>query len=455
MQSPQQRVAAPAPPAVSQQPPALAPGTLLVGRYLIHGHIGGGGFAHIYDAQDTVLGHRRAIKEAFYRDAQTQQQFQLEAEFLLNARHANLVRGYAVFADAGRFYLVMDYVDGQTVEEIAIQHIRQTGRPLGEAQVLDWIIPICDALHELHQQPTPIIHRDVKPANIKITHRGAPVLIDLGLAKLYAQGQRTIGAALAFTPGYAPPEQYQASGATDQRTDVYGLGATLYFLLTGYQPVEAPARISAHALPAPRTLNPAITVATEAVVLEAMALDPRARQQRALILKDGLVAARGALDAPAGQAVIAGPGNPNTFPVTPTHANGATALAMPAPAILPPQGAPAPGHQPVARLADWVGAVSREVHARTAAQPGEAQTTLAIMLSLVTFSLSALAVIWGWMLLWVVPALALAAFGLRRQMHQPREQRLREFWLLAWVSVCLSCAWPLLWLIVYWAAHRP
>lgn len=303
---PQQRPAQPMPqpmqpmaqqpiPPPPTQPPALAQGTLLAGRYLIQGYIGGGGFGHIYMAQDKVLGHRRAIKEAFYRDPQTQRQFRLEAEFLLNAHHPNLVRGYAVFEQAGRFYLVMDYVDGHTLEEINIQHIRRTGRPLPEAQVLDWILPICESLDGLHRQPTPIIHRDVKPANIKLTRQGIPILIDLGLAKLYNAGTQTLGAALAFTPGYAPPEQYQASGATDQRTDVYGMGATLFYLLTGYQPTEAPARLGPHALPAPRALNPSLSPATEAVILKAMTLDPAGRQQSAGILLAELRAARAGL----------------------------------------------------------------------------------------------------------------------------------------------------------------
>lgn len=303
MQQPQQQNHPPLP----TQPPALAPGTMLAGRYFIQGYIGGGGFGHIYKAQDRVLGYRRAIKEAFFRDPLTQRQFRLEAEFILNARHPNLVRGYAIFEQAGRFYLVMDYVNGNTLEEIAIQHIRHTNLPLSEAQVLDWILPICDAVHTLHSQPAPIIHRDVKPANIKLTREGAPVLIDLGLAKLYAQGTQTIGAALAFTPGYAPPEQYQASGATDQRTDIYGLGATLFYLLTGYQPTEAPARLSAQALPSLCALNPALSTTTEQIVLKAMSLDPAERQQDAHTLMRELAAARLAL-------------NPATIPVVQSSA---------------------------------------------------------------------------------------------------------------------------------------
>src|SRR5579859_5287261 len=314
----------PAPPAplAPAQPPTLAPGALLVGRYLVQGYIGGGGFAHIYRVEDRVLGHQRALKEAFYRDAQTAQQFRLEAEFLLNARHPNLVRGYAVFEHGGRFYLVMDYVDGQTLEEIAIQHIRRTRRPLAEAQVLDWILPVCDAIETLHAQPMPVIHCDVKPANSKLTRGGVPVLIDLGLAKLYAQGSNTLGAALAFTPGYAPPEQYQASGLTDQRTDIYGLGATLFYLLTGYQPTEAPARLSAQALPALCALNPALSTATEQIVLKAMSLDPAERQQDAHTLMRELAAARQALTSPASPAI---------------HSNATLAVVS---AAMPPQGSP-------------------------------------------------------------------------------------------------------------------
>ncbi len=286
----------PAPPGQAQ-PPALAPGTILLDRYLIQGYISGGGFGHIYKVLDNALGYRRALKEAFYQDPLTRYQFHLEAEFLLNTRHPNLLRGYAVFEQSGRLYLVMDYVDGHTLEEFAIDHIRRTVRPLPEARVLDWVLPVCGALHTLHTSPVPIIHRDVKPANVKITRSGVPILIDLGLAKLYAPGTQTIGAALAFTPGYAPPEQYRAVGATDARTDIYGIGASLFYLLTGYQPTEAPARIGALALPPLRQLTPTISALTERAVLRAMELDPAQRQQSALELEHALRAAREALRA--------------------------------------------------------------------------------------------------------------------------------------------------------------
>ncbi|HLY32647.1 MAG TPA: protein kinase [Ktedonobacterales bacterium] len=289
----------------SPQPPALPPGARLLNRFVIEGYIGGGGFGHIYRARDLVFDYHRAIKEAFYRDPGSQQQFHYEAEFLINARHPNLVQAYLVFSAGGRLYLVMDYVDGKTLEDIAIELIRRTGRTPTEAQVIDWVSPICDAVHTLHTQPRPIIHRDIKPANIKLSEsRGIPILIDLGLAKLYRHGHQTQAAALAFTPGYAPPEQYQATGATDQRTDVYGMGATLFFLLTGYQPTEAPARLSAQAQPAPRALNPALTPAIEQVVLKAMELDPRRRYQSMRELEQALLACREALAVPLIESVL-------------------------------------------------------------------------------------------------------------------------------------------------------
>jgi hypothetical protein len=331
---------APAPQPLAQ-PPALPPGTILLDRYLIQGYISGGGFGHIYKVLDNALGYRRALKEAFYQDRLTRYQFHLEAEFLLNTRHANLLRGYAVFEQAGRLYLVMDFVDGHTLEEIAIDHIRRTSAPLPEASILDWVIPVCGALHTLHTSPVPIIHRDVKPANIKMTRQGVPILIDLGLAKLYARGTKTIGAALAFTPGYAPPEQYRAAGATDARTDIYGMGASLFYLLTGYQPTEAPARIGALALPPLRQLNPHVSRPTEAIVLRAMELDPALRQQSALELEHALRAAREALRTGA-------PSHTGAFAVAPEpRPEPAYSAAVPEPAAPADQSEPgAPAWHP-------------------------------------------------------------------------------------------------------------
>ncbi len=429
----------PYPASAISQPQPLPAGTLLAGRYRLLGHLGGGGFAHIYDAHDTVLGHRRAIKEAFAQDASTQRQFQLEAEFVLNARHPNLVRGYAWFEHDGRYYLVMDFVDGATIEEYAIQYIHARGRPLSEARILDWVIPICDAAHTLHTQPTPIIHRDIKPANIKLTGAGVPVLIDLGLAKLYVRGTRTIGAALAFTPGYAPPEQYQASGATDARTDVYGLGATLYFLLTGYQPTESPARIAARALPNPRVLNPDLSAPSEAAVLRAMALDPSERQQTAAELLVELRQARAALspDAPATSSLAPLPYRPaSAAPIAQVAPPGARAAMAALDTVVEPPG--------LAALRALPAAVSRLLAARAAPGPDEERSAVAAMLAVVFLALSLLAIVTGWAIVLVVPALALAAFSFSRQtVHSPPELRG-----IAIGTFIAGVAWALLWAVL-------
>ena len=488
-------------PSAPPQPPALTPGTLLWDRYFIQGYISGGGFGHIYKAHDKVLGHRRAIKEAFYRDPNTQRQFRLEAEFLINARHPNLVQGYALFEQAGRFYLVMDYVDGYTLEDITIQHIRRTGYPLLETQILDWIIPICDAVQSLHQQPMPIIHRDIKPANIKLNRQGVPVLIDLGLAKLYYRGSQTIGAALAFTPGYAPPEQYQASGATDQRTDVYAMGATLYYLLTGYQPTEAPARLSKTALPAPCRLNPALSHATEEAVLRAMSLDPADRQQTMSELMAEIQSARALLTT--GKLPVTSVDEERRIPCT--RCGTANVLAArfcmrcgnPIPAVSPPgesshgedadtsnteatgarglrlvtggevpadqprlsgknaamlEGTPAaapttptPLRETSARMlastyVSLAGEVSQRLLHHVPTDDQEALIVLSAVLGCIAATLSLLAIISGWLLVFVLPALGLAGWSCWYWWQRPLKVP-PEFKWVGTATIMLSVLW--------------
>jgi len=475
------------PPTGPTQPPALTPGVVLRNRYMIEGYIGGGGFGHIYRARDIALGHVRALKEAFARDTNTQRQFQLEAEFLLNARHPNLVRGYSVFEASGRLYLVMDYVDGDTLEDIAIETIKRTHRPPVEAQALDWAIPICDAVHALHGQPAPIIHRDIKPANIKLSKSlGIPVLIDLGLAKLFAQGQQTIAAALAFTPGYAPPEQYQAAGATDQRTDVYGLGATLYYLLTGYQPVEAPARISAQALPTPRERNSLLSERTNAVVLRAMALDPNERFQTMKELERELALCRAALRSQTPGAETGAPQlcarcgarSPaearfcmrcgDSLWAEPWQTAPVAAIARPIPAPAPRPYMPAAlsrptqppallwpaadGHagsraaayaaQPL-RLgypATWLAALDQA----PPATPGEAQVSLTAVIAAVCVALSLMAPFNPPTAAFVLAGIGLATWSLR---HKEASAAPREFRWLALGALALGAVWLLVLLL--------
>lgn len=273
----------------------LSPGTVLSKRYKIEQLIGSGGYASVYRASDLTFGYTRAIKEVSDPDPGVRNQFRLEAELLINSRHPNIPHGFHLIEDMNRLFLVMDYVQGKDLEELLNESLTQRSRPLEEAQVLKWAIAICDALDEMHNLKVPVIHRDIKPANIKITPDGEPILIDFGLAKLHQKGP-TMTAAQGVSPGFAPPEQYMAKGRTDARTDIYGLGATLYACLTGKDPPEAPARLLAQtgaggvgmSLVAPRRMNQRISAETDRIVVKSLELSPNNRQQSAHQLSDEL-----------------------------------------------------------------------------------------------------------------------------------------------------------------------
>jgi Protein kinase domain len=280
-------------------PPTLPPGAVLAKRYRIEQLIGSGGYASVYRATDLTLGYERAIKEVTDPDPAVRNQFRLEAELLINSKHPNIPHGYHLIEDRERLYLVMDYVHGKDLEEMLNESLTQRQRPLDEAQVLKWAVDICGALDEMHNLRVPVIHRDIKPANIKITPDGMPILIDFGLAKLHQKGP-TMTAAQGVSPGFAPPEQYMAKGRTDPRTDIYGLGATLYACLTGKDPPEAPGRLMAQAGPggpagmqlvSVRKLNPRVSDETDRIVIRALELSPGNRQQTAQQMRAELVAA--------------------------------------------------------------------------------------------------------------------------------------------------------------------
>ncbi|HEX6797519.1 MAG TPA: protein kinase, partial [Ktedonobacterales bacterium] len=275
----------------------LQPGALLAKRYRIEQLIGSGGYANVYRGNDVTLGFDRAIKEVVDSDAGVRDQFRLEAELLINSVHPNIPHGYHILEENGRLYLVMDYVKGPDLEELLNESLTKRQRPLDEERVLEWAMAICGALDEMHSRRVPVIHRDIKPANIKITPGGEPILIDFGLAKLHSRNGPTMTAAQGVSPGFAPPEQYMAKGRTDARTDMYGLGATLYACLTGKDPPEAPGRLLAqtgaggtqgmHLLPL-RKLNPRVSDATERVVMRALELSPTNRQQSARQMREEL-----------------------------------------------------------------------------------------------------------------------------------------------------------------------
>ena len=262
----------------------LSTGQVLNNRYRIVKLLGEGGFGAVYRAWDLNLKRAFALKENFDLSPKSARQFEREATFLADLHHPNLPRVIDCFMipEQGQ-YLVMDFIEGQTLDEILVK----VGTPLPEAQVIPWIEQVCDALTFLHNQNPPVIHRDIKPANIKITPEGKAVLVDFGIAKAYLGQQQTTLGARAITEGYSPPEQY-GHGVTDGRSDVYALGATFYHMLTGQIPVESVRRHLDSSLIPPRDLNPSISPAVEAAVLQAMATDVNDRFQSAGAFKSAI-----------------------------------------------------------------------------------------------------------------------------------------------------------------------
>ncbi len=250
----------------------LGQGDVLQGRYRVLKVLGCGGMGAVYYAEDLRLNNRPvAVKENFDTSPESAAQFRVEAELLATLRHPNLPQVFDYFTEprTGKQYLVMDYIAGEDLEDIV-----QKRGPLDERTALRIMMQVFDAVEYLHRQNPPIIHRDIKPSNIKVQPDGTAVLVDFGIAKRYRPGAETVGAAAAVTPGYSPPEQY-GQGITDQRSDIYALGATLYFALTGHAPPEAIERVThGDKLVPPSRFNPRLSPHIEQAILKAMSIRP-------------------------------------------------------------------------------------------------------------------------------------------------------------------------------------
>ncbi len=263
----------------------LTPGTVLQNRYRIVSKLGQGGMGAVYRAWDMRLSVPIALKEMTPQpglDMQTlgqlRDQFRQEATVLARLNHPHLVRVTDFFEEGGNAYLVMDFVEGQSLAD----RITQRGA-LPEAEVLTWSKQLLSALAYCHRQG--IIHRDIKPQNVIIRSDGRAVLVDFGLVKLWDPNDphtRTVMRGMG-TPEYAPPEQYEAdTGHTDPCSDVYSLGATLYHALVGQAPLTATLRMATPEKFAPvRTLNPDVSPATETTVMKALELAQSKRWQSA------------------------------------------------------------------------------------------------------------------------------------------------------------------------------
>jgi serine/threonine protein kinase/ribosomal protein L40E len=224
----------------------LKPGELLRQRYKVLSQIGQGGFGAVYKAEDTGLGQRLlAVKEMSEQGLSSREidegveAFKREALMLAGLMHENLPRIYDHFEEGGRWYLVMDYIEGETLED-RFSKARDGSLPL--VMALKIALQLCDVLDYLHTRQPPIIFRDLKPANIIITPVGNLFLIDFGIARHFKPGQAKDTIAFG-SPGYAAPEQY-GKAQTTPRADIYSLGAILHQMLSGIDPSLAPFRFA-------------------------------------------------------------------------------------------------------------------------------------------------------------------------------------------------------------------
>ncbi len=220
----------------------LPNGSIIQNRYMVESLLGKGGFGAVYLVHDTrVKGNQFALKEVIDPKKQDRVHFLFEGEVLKRLDSAALPRVYRVFEDEAhaRVYLLMDYIDGPNLDRLRRQ---QPENRFALPDMLRLLAPVVEAVIYLQSQKPPIIHRDIKPANIIVPPNGdGPVLVDFGIAKEYDQDATTT-AVRRLSPNYSAPEQY--SQGTNPRTDVYGMAATFYTLLTGTPPIDAFERIT-------------------------------------------------------------------------------------------------------------------------------------------------------------------------------------------------------------------
>lgn len=263
-------------------------GTLLQDRYLIEKQIGAGGMGAVYLAVDQRFGSHVAIKETFYKDDELGDAFEREAHLLNSLHHPVLPHVSDYFTENNGHFLVMQYIEGEDLSTV----LKHDGAfPVQD--VLRWTDSLLDALDYLHSQDPPIIHRDIKPQNLKITPRGDVILLDFGLAKLKSEDTSSVKSVFGYSRKYSPLEQIQGTG-TDARSDIFSLGATAYHLLTGKPPIDVLARASEIVVGNPDPLrlaseiNSEVPVGVANILNSALALNSAGRFVSAKAMRQAL-----------------------------------------------------------------------------------------------------------------------------------------------------------------------
>ena len=249
----------------------LESGSLLNNRYRIAEVLGQGGMAAVYRAIDENLGVEVAVKENLFTTEEYARQFRLEATILASLRQPNLPRvsDHFVIEPLGQ-YLVMDFIEGEDLR----QRLDRLGL-LPEQEVIIIGVAICDAISYMHTRQPMILHRDIKPGNVRITPNGHIFLVDFGLAKVVEGREATHTGARAMTPGYSPPEQY-GSARTDPRSDIYSLGATLFCALTNALPEDGLDRaMNRVSLTSIQKLSPRVSDHVAAIIEKCLEIHPK------------------------------------------------------------------------------------------------------------------------------------------------------------------------------------